>query len=639
MSTNTRCTVTVMPDEAEIECSRGDNLLEALHRAEVEIKSLCGGAGTCGSCRVIVESGQARTDDGDVISEGDDPLACRTEVTADLQLHVPEESRRAEGEVSADEPRHVLGTVRPDREVPVDPVCQVTPVKLTPPSLADNTSDFDRTCRALREVTGREAFSASHSVLRGMAGSLRENDWESTALWVDLQTHGELIDLLSPEAAGEAYGLAVDIGTTTVVADLVDLRNGESLGRAGEYNEQQRCGEDVISRINFASQKDNGIQILKEAVTGTINRLIEQLVREAGVCERGIRAVVCAGNTTMIHTLYGLDPNNIRRQPYIPTVGTVPPLRAAEIELNTDPDARVFSLPAVGSFVGGDIVAGALSSRLTEREEMTLLVDIGTNGEIVLAAGGSLLACSASAGPAFEGGGISCGTRAVPGAVERFRIAPGGDDVTYRTIGGQPAVGVCGTGLIDLLDSLLQAGVINRSGRFNTELESDRLREADEGYEYVLVPGDETRDGADLTIETADIRNLIRSKAAIYAGIRMLLTNLALDEDAVGRILIAGGFGTHINLDAAVSIGLFPDIERDRFQFVGNSALRGARQALIDRDSMRDAQELARGMTYLELSADEQAAAFMDEFVAAEFLPHTEMERFPSAAPGDTSAL
>ncbi len=632
MSTNTTYAVTVAPDEAEIQCRSGDNLLDVLHRADVDIASYCGGAGTCGGCRVIVEGGEARTARGATVQEGDECLACRAEIVGDLQVRIPAESRRADGEVATDEPRHVLGAVRPDREIEVDPLCQVTPVQMTPPSLADNTSDFDRTCRALQEATGREVFTASHGALRRMAAQLRDSDWEPIVLWLDLQTHGEIIDLLSPGAAGGAYGLAIDIGTTTVVADLVDLRSGASLGRAGEYNAQQRCGEDVISRINFASQRDDGIETLREAVTGTINQLVAQLTDGAAVSAREIRVAVCAGNTTMIHTLYGLDPNNIRRQPYIPTIGNVPPLRASELGLDVDPDARIFSFPAVGSFVGGDVVAGALDSRLTEREDMTLFVDIGTNGEIVLAAAGSLLACSASAGPAFEGGGISCGTRAVPGAVERFRVSPGGDEVSYRTIGGEAPVGVCGTGLIDLMHALLRAGVINRSGRFNTELETERLRATEEGYRYLLVPAEETRDGRDLTIETPDIRTLLRSKAAIYAGIRMLLTNLALDESAVGQVLIAGGFGTHINLEAAVAIGLFPDIERDRFQFVGNSALRGAREALLSRLCMREARELAGGMTYLELSADEQAAAFMDEFVAAEFLPHTEMERFPSVA-------
>lgn len=642
---NEACTISVRPDGREMSCAQGDNLLEVLHREGLSVRSLCGGEGVCHSCIVVVEEGDIQ------LLEGGRPLAkeqreenlivaCRATVMGDLTISIPASSllddSDTEGLISRDD--HVLTAEEMERERPLDPLCQSATVSLDEPSLDDNTSDYDRLLSGLMEVTTCEHFTATRRVLGDLPGCLRENGWNVDVCWTDMSSHGEIIRVSSPDNDA-LYGLAVDIGTTTVMADLVDLSTGQTVARAGRYNRQHRYGEDVIARINHATTKERGIRDLQSAVVSTINDLAKELSEQAGIRRDEILCVVCAGNTTMVHTLYGLDPNNIRRHPYIPTLGTSPALSASELDLDLYGQARVFVLPAVGSFVGGDIVAGVLATGLCEREKLTLFVDVGTNGEIVFGNGDFAVTCSTSAGPAFEGGGISCGTRAVPGAIEGIEVGPGGEFVRCVTIGGRPARGLCGTGLIDTLASLLDAGVINRSGSFATNLSTPRLRESEEGHEFVLVYADEAGVDHDIVIDSTDIKNLMRSKAAVYAGIRMLLANLSMGEEMIEEVLIAGGFGNRVNLEAAIAIGLFPDLPRERFRFVGNTALRGAKLGLMSRGEMKESHELARMMTYLELSAEHQASAFMDEFVAAQFLPHTDLNLFPSVETGSSGGM
>lgn len=633
---NESCTIIVRPDGRDISCAHGDNLLEVLHREGLSVRSLCGGEGVCHSCVVVVEEGEVQLLDGGrpltkEQREKNLVVACRAAVIGDVAISIPASSlldeSDTEGLISRDD--HVLTAEEMERERSLDPLCQGTTVTLEEPSLDDNTSDYDRLIRGLTEMTDCEHFTAPRDVLRDLPGCLRENGWNLDACWTDMSSHGEIIQVSAP-GSDTFYGLAVDIGTTTVMAELVDLGSGETLATAGKYNRQHRYGEDIIARINHASTQEHGIQELQTAVVSTINDLLDQLSDQAGIQRDDIRSVVCAGNTTVIHTLYGLDPNNIRRHPYIPTLGTAPALTASELGLELHEHARVFVLPAVGSFVGGDIVAGVLATGLHERDRLTLFVDVGTNGEIVFGNGDFAVTCSTSAGPAFEGGGISCGIRAIPGAIESVEVGPGGEFVACATIGGRPARGLCGTGLIDVLAALLNAGVINRSGNFATNLSTSRLRENEEGHEFLLVAADEAGVDHDIVIDSTDIKNLMRSKAAVYAGIRMLLANLSMGEEMIEEVLIAGGFGNRVNLEAAIAIGLFPDLPRERFRFVGNTALRGAKLGLISRGEMREAHDLARMMTYLELSAEHQAGAFMDEFVAAQFLPHTDLNLFPS---------
>ncbi len=641
---DTHCTVTLLPegDLAEsIDCSQGERLLEVLHRAGIVIKTLCGGAGTCGRCLVVVEEGRVEsTDKGATLSKEqlDEglSLACQLRVAGDASIRIPAFSLLTQHRILLDGPPGEEETLLSDQtedvdeRISVDPLHQRRVLSLEPPSLTDNTADLDRLRRELGAITGQVHFSMGRPLLSRLAAQLRDDDWEVAVSWTDLFTHGEIAEVAPADEEAPIYGIAVDIGTTTVVAQLVDLSTGAALAVRGQYNRQASFGDDVIARINHASQTPTGIEELHRAVVETINRLIDEILDETGSDPDQVRVMVCAGNTTMIHTLWELDPNPIRRHPYTPTVGAPPPVRASELNLSAHSDAWVFALPAVGSFVGGDVVAGVLATGISQRNEMTLFVDIGTNGEIVLGSGDFLMGCSASAGPAFEGGGISCGTRAVDGAIEGVQVSSEGEEVYCQTIGDRLPVGLCGTGLIDTLATLEQVGVINRSGQFNTQLDTPRLRSNGEDQEFVLVWAEQAGIDRDIAITSADISNLMRAKAAVYAAIKMLLNNLSMQEEMIDQVLIAGGFGNKLNIDAAIAIGLLPDLPRERFRFVGNSALHGARQGLLSREAMGEAQELAQMMTYLELSSEDQAGAFMDQFVAAQFIPHTDLDLFPS---------
>ncbi|WP_334110050.1 ASKHA domain-containing protein, partial [Thermodesulfitimonas autotrophica] len=412
-----------------------------------------------------------------------------------------------------------------------------------------------------------------------------------------------------------------------VAAELVDLSTGSVVATAGTYNRQAAFGDDVISRIIYATETAGGQAALREAVTETVNGLVGELLRLRGLNPEDVRAVVCAGNTTMVHLFLGIDPTYIRLEPYIPAVNMPPPVRAAELGLAAHPEAWVYCLPGVASYVGGDITAGIKVSGIAAAEPLSLFLDIGTNGEMVLGNQEWLMACACSAGPAFEGSGITCGMRAVSGAIETVRVLPGGFEVIYRTVGGEKPLGICGSGLIDLLASLHQAGVIDRSGRFVPGQESPRVREGSEGLEFVLAWENETGTGREIFVTQADIQNLMRAKAAVFAGIRTLLANVGLPLEAVEKVFIAGGFGRFLNIRDAIAIGMLPDLPLERYTYIGNSSLRGARLALLSQAVWEEMKAIARRVTYVELSVGNR---FMEEFMSALFLPHTDLSLFPS---------
>ena len=628
--------VTVLPEERELTCSTGTNLLQLLNGSGIKIKSVCGGDGSCRRCQVLISEGEYSLKNGsspDQQESGKPVLACQVEVTGDLVVEVPRSTRLTQHQVliedEMDEDQLLSREREEEEELTPDPLFQRLMLKMEPPTMVDNKSDLERLQNALRQQTGEENYLFPHRLLKTMARKVRVNNWQVCLCWVQLLNHREVVQIC-PSRHRDTYGVAIDIGTTSVVARLFDLESGDSLLARGTYNQQSSFGDDVISRINYATNSEGGIMELHQAVIDTINQLLRELIEEQGIEQQEIKLLLCAGNTTMIHFLYQLDPNNIRKDPYIPTFSAPPPLRADELGLTAHPGARVFSYPSVGSFVGGDIVSGVLATGMAEREELSLLIDIGTNGEIVVGNSEFLMACSASAGPAFEGGGITCGMRAMEGAIERVEFSSNGEEVFCQTIGNCSPLGLCGTGLIDTIATMQKVGIIDRSGKFNTDFQTPRLRESDEGSEFVLVWAEQAGIDEDILLTTNDIKNLMRSKAAVYAGIRMLLKNLSLEGDMLQEIMIAGGFGNHLNLEASIRIGLLPDLPRERFRFIGNSSLKGASRALLSSSAFQRGLELAKMMTYLELSAEEQGADFMDEFVAAQFLPHTDLSLFPS---------
>jgi uncharacterized 2Fe-2S/4Fe-4S cluster protein (DUF4445 family) len=500
--------------------------------------------------------------------------------------------------------------------------------------MEDQTSDWARIKTSLLQETGLKVVSTTLPVLQKMPSILREGDWKITAVLYEDNYSGdcELIDLLPGLVSGETplWGAAVDIGTTTVKVMVIDLISGEVKGQASEYNAQIARGEDVISRIIFAS-KGTGDQTLRELVLETINELILRASKRAKTKPEEIYKTALAGNSTMIHLLLQIPPSSIRLAPYITVANHIPILSASEIGIMTHPEGKAICLPGVASYVGSDISAGVLSSGMSITEKVTLFLDVGTNGEMVLGSDEWLVTCACSAGPAFEGAGVLYGMRATTGAIDEVWINNSTLEASWRVIGGEKPKGLCGSALISLLAELLMTGVINKSGRFDSTLDTPRIRKGSHGGEYVVCWADESAIAQDIVITEVDIDNLMRAKAAIFAGFTVLADSVGVPLESVEQVLIGGGFGQYINVEKAIQIGLLPDMPWEKFKFLGNTSLKGAYLAILNKESNQEITDIANKMTYIELSADNR---FFDAFTSAMFLPHTDMSLFPSVQVG-----
>jgi uncharacterized 2Fe-2S/4Fe-4S cluster protein (DUF4445 family) len=619
----------------------GTLLIEAARLAGINIGQPCGGQGRCGRCAVIVNDGGVRRRSTLRLSNEDVAagyaLACQSVVEGDITVVVPPQEK-IERRLTTD---RVVADVTvpigydPDR---VQTIKRVT-VTLTPPSMDDQTDDWSRLQVALRQATGVNEVSASLNTLRRIGSILRENDWQVTAI-IDSAVRNphsaiedpvpavRLIDLKPGNVPDHApmWGAAIDIGTTTVTCWLVDLISGEVKKQAAEYNRQIARGEDVISRIIYASKNGGGAE-LQSLVVNSINALIDEVCLHATIKPIDIVKATVSGNSTMIHLLLNIPASSIRLSPFITAINHVPLLTANEIGLLINPEATIDCLPGVASYVGADITAGVLSSGLADTDKSTLFMDVGTNGEIVLGSRDWLVTCACSAGPAFEGAGVIDGMRATKGAIEEVWINNETFEPTYRVIGSVKPRGVCGSGLISLLSELFITGLIDKGGNFNTYLGTERIRSGAHGLEYVIAFADHTEHNRDIAITPVDIDNLLRAKAAIYAGFSVLADRVGVPLESVEQILIGGSFGKYINVENAIQIGLLPDLPWDRFQFLGNTSVKGAYRALLDRTDRDRIADIAARMTYIELSADN---TFYEAFTSALFLPHTDLSKFPS---------
>ncbi len=513
-----------------------------------------------------------------------------------------------------------------------DALVQQILLTVEPPSLNDTASDWQRVERSLRAQLPDRPVALTLTALGDLGHALRQGDWQIVVTVADVGDAWRVIQIAPAHSVPRLLGLAIDLGTTTVVAELVDLTSGAVLGTRLAYNAQRDFGIDVTARMMHA-EKLGGLLALREAVRRTVNDLIMSLCIDGsterspslgGIDAGQIAAVVIAGNTIMGHLLLGLDPSSIRREPYVPATTTFPVLTALEIDMYLSADTPIYLLPAASGYVGGDVTAGLLATQLAEAEPPSILIDIGTNGETILGCRDFLLACSGSAGSAFEGCGLEWGMAAQPGAIDRVWVDDG--RLAYRTVSNAAPSGICGSGLIETLGACLQAGIINRNGKVNLEAPATRR---DDGHSVVVIaPAAETTAGRDLALRQGDIENLIRDKAALFAGSRILLANAGLTFDNLAEILIAGNFGQSLDIDQAVRIGLLPDIPRDRIRFIGNSSLAGARAVVLSRAQWQRAQRIAASITCLELTAEPH---YFEEYTAALFLPHTDLSLFPAA--------
>jgi uncharacterized 2Fe-2S/4Fe-4S cluster protein (DUF4445 family) len=622
--------VQLLPAQATAEVPTGTLVAEAIQQAGLQIAQPCGGQGRCGRCAVIVEQGAVRLRSTIRLSAADleagYALACQAVIEGDAVVLIPEQERIERRLVTDKSARGIELPFAYDPAALQSVVAQQ--LELPPPSLQDGADDLARLQRGLADL-GYDRVDVPLPVLRRIGEVLRQSEWLPWVLLERLEPFNGAARLVELSAEPlRPIGLALDIGTTTVSAYLVDLASGEVLNSAAEYNGQIAAGEDVISRIVFAGKGD-GLQVLGARVRETIHELLDRLRKRTGVAPQDIHKVVVVGNTTMIHLFLGLPPESIRLTPYVPAANRPPRFTADELGLGVHPQAGVECLPGVASYVGADITAGALAAGLPDCEQLTLFIDVGTNGEIVLGTRDWMVSCACSAGPAFEGAGVVDGMRATQGAIEEVWVHSATLEPTYRVIGGARPRGICGSGLISLLSELFVTGAIDHGGSFKLDLGTPRIRQGEHGPEYVLAWAADTEHGRDISLTKVDIDNLMRAKAAIYAGFSVLATSVGVELSDVQQVLVGGAFGKYINVEKAVQIGLLPDLPWDRFHFLGNTAVLGATWALLSSQARQQVVEIADRMTYVELSADN---AFYDAFTAALFLPHTEIERFPSVA-------
>lgn len=617
----------------------GTLLADAARKAGVDINQPCGGQGRCGRCAVRIVGGEVRRRSTLRLTPEDVALgyalACQSIVEKDATVVVPPQEK-VERRLTTD--RLVTEVQAPSGYNPqTDQTIRRIPLTLQPPSLDDQTDDWSRLKTALRQQGGLEDVHISLDLLRQIGPNLREREWQVTAIYDagEALEKARLIGLVPGHTPADAplWGAAIDIGTTTVSVWLVDLLKGTVHQQTAEYNRQISRGEDVISRIIYASKNDGGAE-LRRLVLESINELLIRASKRSRIEPQEIVKAAVVGNSTMIHLLLGLPPESIRLSPFVTIANHIPTLRARDVGLEIHPEASVDCLPGVASYVGADISAGVLSSGVDDTDQVCLFLDVGTNGEIVLGSHDWLVTCACSAGPAFEGAGVVNGMRATRGAIEEVWINGSTFEPSFRVIGGGSPRGLCGSGLISLMAELFLTGILDKGGNFNHTLPTDRIREGEHGLEYVVAWGDEANNGTgpgnkEIVITHVDVDNLIRAKAAIFAGFSVLADSVGFPLEAVEKVLIGGSFGKYINVEKAVEIGLLPDKDWDQFHFLGNTAVRGAYLALLSRRERARIQDIASRMTYIELSADN---SFYDAFTSALFLPHTDMGRFPTVA-------
>ena len=621
-----------------IECNLGDNLLETARRANVAIDAPCSGNGSCGKCRVKLVEGQLETIKSRHITDEEFDagwrLSCNSKVLGDCTVFVPDIA-------SAYQSRMKTADLSSPKEIAIFEDCQnhlqgegilfensfrSVDVVMEAPTLEDTMPDNERLTWAVQAALGVETVKIPFAVMVKLAHTLREHDFHicvKGCLDGDTFTCMEICDPKDTVIAG----CAIDIGTTTVTMVLTDLTTGKLLAKGSSGNGQIRYGADVINRI-IESGRPGGKKKLQDAIIKeTLTPIIANLCRTSGINARSILQLSIGANTTMNHLLLGVDAEPVRMEPYIPSFFSWEGLTAGDLKLPANPLAPIRIAPNIGSYVGGDITAGTLASGIWAMDEMSLFIDLGTNGELVFGNRDFLMSCACSAGPAFEGGDISSGMRATDGAVEAAVIDKDTMEPQLTVIGepGQKVVGICGSGIIDMISELFRCGIINAKGLFVREGERVK-RDAHGMGRYVLATAEESETGREVSLNEVDIDNFIRAKGAIFSAIDTLLQSVDMTVDCIDKVYVAGGIGSGINMHNAVNIGMFPDVELEKFQYIGNSSLTGAYAAVVSDQAWEKCGEVAANMTYLELST---YPGYMDSFVAACFLPHTDRSLFP----------
>ncbi len=624
----------------EIECNAGDNLLELARRANVAIDAPCSGNGSCGKCRVQLLSGELESIPSRHITpeeyEAGWRLSCSCKVVGDCTVLVPDiasayQSRMKTADLSS--PEEVAIFQETQEQLKESGIVFENPflsleLTMAEPTLEDTMPDNERLTRAIQEQLEVDMVEIPFCVMEKLASTLRREQFH---VRVKGEKQGNTFRCMEITGARDSViaGCAIDIGTTTVTMVLVDLATGKILAKGSSGNGQIRYGADVINRI-IQQAKPGGRKSLQDAIIKeTLNPIIANLCRSAGISSRSILRLSVGANTTMNHLFVGVDAEPVRMEPYIPSFFSWEGLKAGDLKLPANPLAPVIIAPNIGSYVGGDITAGTLATGLWDSDEMSLFIDLGTNGEIVFGNRDFMMSCACSAGPAFEGGDISCGMRATDGAIEACVLDKDTMNPTLTIVGDaeQKPVGICGSGIIDIISELFRCGIINAKGLFVRE--GSRVQRDEHGMgRFVLATSEESETGREISINEVDIDNFIRAKGAIFSAIHTLLEAVDMDSSMIDRVYVAGGIGSGINMKNSVNIGMLPDVELEKFRYIGNSSLSGAYAMVMSDAAVEKCQQLATNMTYLELSTH---PGYMDNFVAACFLPHTDARMFPNS--------
>lgn len=621
-----------------IEANGGDNLLELARRANVAIDAPCSGNGSCGKCRVKLVSGQVESSPSrhiapDEYAEGW-RLACGCRVTEDAEILVPDiasayQSRMKTADLSSPEEVALFTAIQRDVQeagIVFATGFQTLDLRMSEPTLDDTMPDDERLTWAIQEAAGVEQVKVPTQVMVKMAETLRKFNFHVCAKGYRSETTFRVMDLTGPEDTG-IYAAAIDIGTTTVSAVLAEMATGKIVAKGSSGNGQIRYGADVINRI-IEQGKPGGRKKLQDAIVKeTLVPILANLCKAAGISARSILQLCVAANTTMNHLFVGVDAEAVRMEPYVPSFFSWQGLKAGDLKLPANPQAPVLIAPNIGSYVGGDITAGVFASLIWNKPEFSLFIDLGTNGEIAFGNQDFLVSCACSAGPAFEGGDISCGMRATDGAIEACVIDKDTMEPTFHIVGedGQKPVGLCGSGIIDTISELYRCGIINAKGLFVRE--GTRVARDHHGMgRYILATPAESATEREIALNEVDIDNFIRAKGAIFSAIETLLNSVDMSVEDIDKVYVAGGIGSGINMKNAVNIGMFPDVPLEKFQYIGNSSLTGAYAMVLSEQATQKVDEVAKNMTYMELSTH---PGYMDSFVAACFLPHTNRQLFP----------
>ena len=608
-----------------ISASPSASVFDSLKKEDIFLTSSCGGKGTCGKCRIIIKSGSFNTRSKTKLSKDEIKkgysLACQTFPEGDLLIEIPKESMlTVEGKIATGRSKDLQLLFR-SAGAEIEPLTERVLIQLPPPSLNDNISDLERLKRELFSK-GLGCLRVPFRFLTDLAKTVRKNNWEITLCTIHSEECNEITNIFPGNRKTPRYGIAIDIGTTTLVVYLIDLITGNLVDIASTYNSQIQFGDDVITRIVHATER-GGLKDLNKTVIADINIFLSLFRKTRKINPDSIDQIVIAGNTTMTHLFLGLDPSAIREEPYIPTANNFPLGFAGELGIKTNPNTPIYVFPCVASYVGGDIVSGVLAAGLHKKKELSLFMDIGTNGEIVLGNSEWLVAAACSAGPCFEGSGIKHGMRATEGAIEGIRINRDTLDPEIKVIGnGIQPTGICGSGMIDAVAEMFLSEILNQKGKLQKDI-SSRVRQGENGLEFVVY-SDKVKD---IVLTEPDIENIIRAKAAIYAGFSILLKEVGYTFEDVHRVYIAGGFGKFLDIEKAIILGMLPDLPREKFEYMGNTSIAGAYLCSLSRRMRQEAEEIAKKMTYLELSV---SRSFMDEYVSGLFIPHTNMSFFPN---------